>query len=43
MIIAPKEIEFLGMHLRDGTYYLGLHIAEELQKFPIENLSHRHV
>ncbi|KAA3470097.1 polyprotein [Gossypium australe] len=39
MQINKPEIEFLGMTLKDGQYSLGPHIAQELLKFPDENLS----
>ncbi|KAK8535312.1 hypothetical protein V6N12_056834 [Hibiscus sabdariffa] len=43
MKINQQEIEFLGMHLKEGTYHPGPHIAQELVKFPDENLSKRQV
>ncbi|KAK8487576.1 hypothetical protein V6N11_066561 [Hibiscus sabdariffa] len=43
MKINQQEIEFLGMHLKEGTYHPGPHIAQELIKFPDENLSKRQV
>lgn len=43
IVIAQKEIEFLGMHFKDGFYYLGKHIAKELLKFSHENLYRKQV
>ncbi|KAK8562834.1 hypothetical protein V6N12_010900 [Hibiscus sabdariffa] len=43
MKIAQQEIEFLGMHLKEGKYHPGPHIAEELLKFPDENLSKKQI
>ncbi|XP_022854819.1 uncharacterized protein LOC111376123 [Olea europaea var. sylvestris] len=43
MIIAVFEIDFLGMHIKNGNYSLQPHIAEELLKFPNENLTKQQV
>jgi len=43
MIIVQKEIEFLRMRLKDGTYYPSPHIVEELQKFLDDHLSGKQV
>ncbi|KAK8977801.1 hypothetical protein V6N11_000128 [Hibiscus sabdariffa] len=43
MKIAQKEIEFLGMNLKDGQYQPGPHIAQELLKFPDEDLSKKQI
>ncbi|KAL4336066.1 hypothetical protein GQ457_07G043400 [Hibiscus cannabinus] len=43
MIINQKEIEFLGMHLKEGKYHPGPHIAQELTKFPDTDLSKKQV
>ncbi|KAK8556665.1 hypothetical protein V6N12_003062 [Hibiscus sabdariffa] len=43
MKIAQQEIEFLGMHLKEGKYHPGPHIAQELLKFPDENLSKKQI
>ncbi|KAF8011959.1 hypothetical protein BT93_I0169 [Corymbia citriodora subsp. variegata] len=43
MIIAQKEIEFLGMCLKDGTYCPEPHIADELQKFPVKDLNPKQI
>ncbi|KAK9011411.1 hypothetical protein V6N11_044262 [Hibiscus sabdariffa] len=43
MKINQREIEFLGMHLKEGSYHPGPHIAQELTKFPDENLSKKQV
>lgn len=33
MVIAPKEIDFLGMKIADGKFLLQPHIAKDLLKF----------
>jgi len=33
MVLAQKEINFLGMHFVQGAYSLGPHICQELLKF----------
>ncbi|KAL4378433.1 hypothetical protein GQ457_02G038020 [Hibiscus cannabinus] len=43
MKINQREIEFLGMNLKDGRYHPGPHIAQELMKFPNENLSKKQI
>ncbi|KAK8508952.1 hypothetical protein V6N12_058097 [Hibiscus sabdariffa] len=43
MKIAQKEIEFLGMNLKGEQYQPGPHIAQELLKFPEEDLSKKQV
>ncbi|KAK9044314.1 hypothetical protein V6N11_072625 [Hibiscus sabdariffa] len=43
MKIAQKEIEFLGMNLKGGQYQPGPHIAQELLKFPKEDLAKKQV
>lgn len=30
MVISKNEIKFLGMHLKNGVYYLSEHVAKEL-------------
>lgn len=34
MVLATKEIDFLGMHIFNGQYLLQLHISTTLQDFP---------
>ncbi|KAK9043368.1 hypothetical protein V6N11_071713 [Hibiscus sabdariffa] len=43
MKINQREIEFLGMHLKEGKYYPGPHIAQELLKFPEKDLSKKQI
>ncbi|KAK8999794.1 hypothetical protein V6N11_065290 [Hibiscus sabdariffa] len=43
MKIAQQEIEFLGMHLKEGRYHPGSHIAQEWLKFPDDNLSKKQI
>ncbi|KAK8494604.1 hypothetical protein V6N11_064766 [Hibiscus sabdariffa] len=43
MKIAQQEIKFLGMHLKEGRYHPGSHIAQELLKFPDDNLSKKQI
>eukprot|EP00257_Ricinus_communis_P017936 XP_015576507.1 uncharacterized protein LOC107261471 [Ricinus communis] len=38
-IIGQQEIEFLGMHFKDGQYTYGPYLTKELDYFPDENLS----
>ena len=39
MQLASTEIEFLGMHLKDGHYKPYEHLAEPLLRFPDKDLS----
>ena len=39
MILARKEIDFLGMHFVHGAYSPGPHICQELLKFPDTNFT----
>ena len=41
--IATKNIEFLGMIIKDGHYQPGKHIAQELVHFPDQQLSKKQV
>ena len=43
MTIATKEVDFLGMHLKDGQYVAQPHISQELHNFPDENLMRKQV
>ncbi|KAL4319493.1 hypothetical protein GQ457_18G015440 [Hibiscus cannabinus] len=43
MKINQKEIEFLGMNLKEGKYQPGPHIAQELIKFPEKDLSKKQI
>ncbi|KAK9032330.1 hypothetical protein V6N11_056601 [Hibiscus sabdariffa] len=43
MKINQREIEFLGMHLKEGKYHPGSHIAQELLKFPDKDLSKKQI
>ncbi|KAK9029790.1 hypothetical protein V6N11_026892 [Hibiscus sabdariffa] len=43
MKINQQEIEFLGMHLKEGKYHPGPHIAQELIKFPDKDLSKKQI
>ncbi|KAK9028849.1 hypothetical protein V6N11_025986 [Hibiscus sabdariffa] len=43
MKINQREIEFLGMHLKEGKYHPGSHIAQELLKFPYKDLSKKQI
>ncbi|KAG8472716.1 hypothetical protein CXB51_034748 [Gossypium anomalum] len=43
MKINKSEINFLGMDIKDGSYQPQPHIAQELLKFPDENLSQKQV
>ncbi|KAK9008524.1 hypothetical protein V6N11_075413 [Hibiscus sabdariffa] len=43
MKINQREIEFLWMHLKEGKYHLGPHIAHELIKFPDKDLSKKQI
>ncbi|KAK9032984.1 hypothetical protein V6N11_018026 [Hibiscus sabdariffa] len=43
MKINQREIEFLGMHLKEGKYHPGSHIAQELLKFPNKDLSKKQI
>ena len=41
--IGTTEVDFLGMHFAQGKYVPQLHIAEELPKFPDENMTTKQV
>ncbi|KAK8493538.1 hypothetical protein V6N12_055103 [Hibiscus sabdariffa] len=43
MKINQRKIEFLGMHLKEGKYHSGPHIAQKLIKFPDKDLSKRQI
>ncbi|KAK8999122.1 hypothetical protein V6N11_070299 [Hibiscus sabdariffa] len=43
MKINQRKIEFLGMHLKEGKYHSGSHIAQELLKFPDKDLSKKQI
>ncbi|KAK8990558.1 hypothetical protein V6N11_009250 [Hibiscus sabdariffa] len=43
MKINQREIEFLEMHLKEGKYHPGPHIAQELIKFPDKDLSKKQI
>ncbi|KAK9032918.1 hypothetical protein V6N11_017960 [Hibiscus sabdariffa] len=43
MKINQREIEFLGMHLKEGKYHPGPHIAQEVIKFPDKDLSKKQI
>ncbi|KAL2531113.1 Uncharacterized protein Adt_04464 [Abeliophyllum distichum] len=43
MVIGVPEINFLGMHIKDGQYSLQPHVGQELLKFPDSNLSKKEV
>ncbi|KAG8493198.1 hypothetical protein CXB51_010612 [Gossypium anomalum] len=43
MTINESKINFLGMDIKDGKYQPQPHIAQELLKFPNENLSQKQV
>ncbi|XP_022751561.1 uncharacterized protein LOC111300172 [Durio zibethinus] len=43
MIIRATEIDFLGMHLKDGQYIAQPHIAQSLADFSDENLSKKQI
>ncbi|KAK8972527.1 hypothetical protein V6N11_081642 [Hibiscus sabdariffa] len=43
MKINQREIKFLGMHLKEGKYHPGPHIAQELLKFPDKDLSKKQI
>ena len=41
--IGVTEIDFLGLHIKDGHYSPCPHIAQDLLKFPDDNLSYKQV
>ena len=41
--LGVNKIDFLGMHLEDGSYQPQPHIALEIQKFPDANLTQKQV
>ncbi|KAL2543131.1 Uncharacterized protein Adt_04109 [Abeliophyllum distichum] len=43
MVIGVPEINFLGMHIKDGQYSLQPHVGQELLKFSDTNLSKKEV
>ncbi|KAK9008527.1 hypothetical protein V6N11_075416 [Hibiscus sabdariffa] len=43
MKINQRQIEFLGMHFKEGKYHPGPHIAQELIKFPDKDLSKKQI
>ncbi|KAK8526460.1 hypothetical protein V6N12_020931 [Hibiscus sabdariffa] len=43
MRINQREIEFLGMHLKEGKYHPGPHIVQELIKFLDKDLSKKQI
>lgn len=43
IVIVHQEIEFLGMHLKDGAFNPSDHIAKEFLKFLDDYLSHKQV
>ncbi|KAL2518395.1 Reverse transcriptase domain-containing protein [Abeliophyllum distichum] len=43
MVIGVPEINFLGMHIKDGQYSLQPHVGQELLKFPDANISKKEV
>ena len=43
MTIATTEVDFHGMHLKDGQYIAQPHIFQELHNFPDENLTRKQV
>lgn len=43
MVIGVSEIDFLGMHIKDGQYSLQPHVGQELLKFADTDLSKREV
>ena len=42
-MIGLKEIEFLGMHISNGQYRPGPHLASQLLDFPDSNLTHKQI
>ncbi|CAH8278553.1 unnamed protein product [Arabidopsis lyrata] len=43
MIIAQPNIDFLGMHIKEGSFTPQAHLATELLDFPDENLTRRQI
>ncbi|OMO69072.1 ORF I polyprotein [Corchorus olitorius] len=43
MTIGTSEIDFLGMHLKEGKYVAQPHIGQALQDFPDENLTKKQI
>ncbi|XP_019251027.1 PREDICTED: uncharacterized protein LOC109229941 [Nicotiana attenuata] len=43
MVLAQKEIDFLGMHVVQGAYSPGPHICQELLKFPDTSLTTKQI
>ncbi|XP_075074505.1 putative mitochondrial protein AtMg00860 [Nicotiana tabacum] len=43
MVIAQKEIDFLGMHFIQSEYSSGPHICQELLKFPDTNFTTKQI
>ncbi|XP_019246498.1 PREDICTED: uncharacterized protein LOC109226154 [Nicotiana attenuata] len=43
MVLAQKEIDFLGMHFVQGAYSPGPHICQELLKFPDTSLTTKQI
>ena len=43
MTIVTTEVDFLGMHLKDGQYVAQPHIAQELHNFPDSHLTRKQV
>ncbi|XP_075099182.1 putative mitochondrial protein AtMg00860 [Nicotiana tabacum] len=43
MVLAQKEIDFLGMHFVKGAYSPGPHICQELLKFPDTSLNTKQI
>ena len=43
IILGVNQIDFLGMHLENGSYQPQPHIASEIQKFPDTNLTQKQV
>ncbi|XP_070046905.1 uncharacterized mitochondrial protein AtMg00860-like [Nicotiana tomentosiformis] len=43
MVLAQKEIDFLGMHFVQGANSAGPHICQELLKFPYTSLTTKQI
>ena len=43
MTIATKEVDFLGMHLKDGQYVAQPYISQELHNFPDSHLTRKQI
>ena len=43
IILGVNQIDFLGMHLENGSYQPQPHITSEIQKFPDTNLTQKQV